>query len=555
MYPVSDEYKAAIAENVRTFRIGGQIKLKSGEIIPISDATVSDKEEIKIDTRAMSSDDDMSLGYCGSATLSMYIIDDNTSRSYGDAEITLTCGLQLKNGEFEDIPMGIFYVNSNSVKRQRNMFKITAYDAMVKLQYALTETMRTQLKGKTAYQAAAMLCNGNMAQTEEEVSAYPNGDLALDFSSTQIETARDAVMWCGHLMGCFTCIDRFGKLKFEQLQPRNFTFDEQYIYITPERTMTADQRFKTEFSETRFQIFKLVMRDKDNEPVFYKAISTAEEHKSSLISYETEQNPLVIGQETRSVADVLKNIVSGALHRMAIQPFKASVANDPALEVRDYIRMQSGGNIDVGTFSSMLTHSVWRYRGRQDLISSTSMQMVSYDEGTEVAQIATIGANNAINPIASEEKTYVQPRSQIDKRAANAGGGGDTDRLVSTTGGELRFYGNGFGIIDYTGKQVFTFFPNQMQMPFQDGFTIYSSEQTGFGIINIDKYGIHNNYNRNTSGFEIVSTEASLSVFSEPGVELGHIRFGGITLRVRWGDDNKRHLYFDSGLGDEIQIG
>lgn len=431
MYPVSDEYKAAIAENVRTFRIGGQIKLKSGEIIPISDTTVSDKEEIKIDTRAMSSDDDMSLGYCGSATLSMYIIDDNTSRSYGDAEITLTCGLQLKNGEFEDIPMGIFYVNSNSVKRQRNMFKITAYDAMVKLQYALTETMRTQLKGKTAYQAAAMLCNGNMAQTEEEVSAYPNGDLALDFSSTQIETARDAVMWCGHLMGCFTCIDRFGKLKFEQLQPRNFTFDEQYIYITPERTMTADQRFKTEFSETRFQIFKLVMRDKDNEPVFYKAISTAEEHKSSLISYETEQNPLVIGQETRSVADVLKNIVSGALHRMAIQPFKASVANDPALEVRDYIRMQSGGNIDVGTFSSMLTHSVWRYRGRQDLISSTSMQMVSYDEGTEVAQIAAIGVNNAINPIASEEKTYVQPRSQIDKKAANAGGGsGVTDRLV-----------------------------------------------------------------------------------------------------------------------------
>ncbi len=298
MYNVSDAYKKAIEQPSRHFELGGEIRLKSGDIIPIMDSIIRDEGEVMVETRAMSADNETDIGACCAAVLTMTVTDDNIDHLYADAEIKLTCSLILENGEKELIPMGTFYAGANTAKRTGKRFSLTAYDSMLKLQYLLTENMRAALKGMTGYQAAAYLYEGEMAQDKETVTAFPNGDLTLDFSASSIETARDAVMWIGHLMGCFSRIDRLGRLEFVQLQPHNWSTDGTYLFIHPERSISPNQRFKTEFSDKITQIFTLVMRDNNKKPVSYRATPTASP-KNTLISYETEQNPLVGGLITK----------------------------------------------------------------------------------------------------------------------------------------------------------------------------------------------------------------------------------------------------------------
>lgn len=435
MYNVSDAYKAAIEQPSRQFELGGEIRLKSGDVIPITDEIVRDEGDIVVETRAMSTDDETDIGACCAAVLTMTITDNNIEHLYADSEIELICSLILENGEKEPIPMGTFYVGANTAKRTGKRFSLTAYYSMIKLQYLLTDDMRTALKGMTGYQAAAYLYEGEMAQDEETVTAFPNGDMVLDFSSEQIETARDAVMWIGHLMGCFSRIDRLGRLEFVQLQPHNWGTDGTYLFIYPERTISPNQRFKTEFSDKKTQIFTLVMRDKDKKPVSYRA-NPSTKSKDTLISYETEQNPLVLGQSSRSIYDVLKNIISGSLHRMVIQTFTSEIANDPALEAGDYVTIQSGGDNDFGNFYSMITHNIWRYRGHHEIRSGASMQVVAFDQPVAEA----FSARRAV-----EEKTYVQPISQSDKAARNSGGS-ISDRLIQ---GDREAIFSGFSLMCY----------------------------------------------------------------------------------------------------------
>lgn len=420
MYNVSDAYKTAIEQQSRQFELDGEIRLKSGEIIPITDATVWKDGDVSVETRAMSADDATDIGACCTAVLEMTIIDDNPQHLYADAEIDLVCSLILENGEKEPVPMGTFYVGANTATRTGRLFELTAYDAMIKLQYLLTDNMRAALKGLTGYQAAAYLFEGEMAQDEETVTAFPNGDLALDFSSEQIEIARDAIMWIGHLMGCFTRIDRLGRLEFVQLQPHSFEVTDTGFFVNPERSISPNQRFKTKFGDKRTQIFTLVMRDKNNKPVAYRGTPSGTVNNTH-ISYETEQNPLVIKQTSRSIEDVLKNIVHESLHRMIIQTFRSEIANDPALDAGDYVMIENGGDNDSGDFISMITHNIWRYRGHHEIRSGASMQVVAFDAPIAAA----FAARGAV-----EEKTYVQPRSQSEKAARNTGGSTETNTLT-----------------------------------------------------------------------------------------------------------------------------
>lgn len=420
MYNVSDAYKTAIEQPSRHFELGGEIHLKSGEVIPITDATVWKDGDVSVETRAMSADDETDIGACCTAILNMTIIDDNPQHLYADAEIDLVCSLILENGEKEPVPMGTFYVGANKATRTGKLFELTAYDAIIKLQYLLTDDMRAALKDLTGYQAAAYLYEGEMAQDEATVTAFPNGDLALDFSSEQIETARDAVMWIGHLMGCFTRIDRLGRLEFVKLQPHNWSTDGTYLYIHPERSISPNQRFKTKFSDKRIQIFSLVMRDNEKKPVVYRAAPTVDS-LNTIISFEIEQNPLVLGQTERSIYNVLKNILD-PIHRMVMQPFTSEIANDPALETGDYVTIQRGGDNDGNSFNSMITHNIWRYRGHHEIRSGASMQVVAFDAPITAA----FAARGAVI-----EKTYVQPRSQSEKAARNtSGGSAETNTLT-----------------------------------------------------------------------------------------------------------------------------
>lgn len=427
MFEVSDAYKTAIAKQSRRFKLGGEIRLKSGTVIDITDSNVIG--ELSISTQMMSGsqfDDTIDIGAITSAVLSMTIKDDSSANSFADARVRLLVGLELENGTYEYVKMGIFYIDSPSIKRVKNIISFTAYDKMIFLHYLLTDTMRSNMSGMDAYGAAGYLCSLvgiQLQQTHDEVAAFPNGDVALSFLSESLETARDVIMWCGQLMGCFTRITRSGKLEFVQIRA---TQDDNNMII-PVREIQSSQRFSTKFADEVLRISTLTMKKPDGN--ISRAYLTGTSGNKRSLELELEQNPLLTGQSVKSVGNALKDMLA-VLKTAYFRPFTSEIANDPALDAGDYVRLR-GGSIDTsrGYATGIITHSTWRYQGKQDLVNVGATPVLSQleddtSEATVAALSTEIDESEDSGDISGEEIVYTQPKPQSGKAASlyNSGG-------------------------------------------------------------------------------------------------------------------------------------
>lgn len=421
MFEVSDAYKTAIAKQSRRFKLGGEIRLKSGTVIDITDSNVIG--ELSISTQMMSGsqfDDTIDIGAITSAVLSMTIKDDSSANSFADARVRLLVGLELENGTYEYVKMGIFYIDSPSIKRVKNIISFTAYDKMIFLHYLLTDTMRSNMSGMDAYGAAGYLCSLvgiQLQQTHDDVAAFPNGDVALSFLSESLETARDVIMWCGQLMGCFTRITRSGKLEFVQIKAAQ---DDNNMII-PVREIQSSQRFSTKFADEVLRISTLTMKKPDGN--ISRAYLTGTSGNKRSLELELEQNPLLTGQTVKPVASALKDMLT-VLKTAYFRPFTSEIANDPALDAGDYVRLR-GGSIDTsrGYATGIITHSTWRYQGKQDIVNVGATPVLSQleDDTAESAAVMLLSSevdeSEESGDISGEEVVYTQPKPQSAKYA------------------------------------------------------------------------------------------------------------------------------------------
>ena len=174
MYEVSEAYKSAIAQPTRNFRLSGNIRMQSGEIIALSDSNVVG--EMKIETQCMSgssSEQILDIGAVCAAKLTMTVKNASGSDSFADARVRPLVGLEISKNSFEDIPMGIFYVDNTTVERVKDRVTFSAYDKMIFLHFLLTETMRSNMKNMPPYAACAYVCGLagiQMAQPSAEVN-------------------------------------------------------------------------------------------------------------------------------------------------------------------------------------------------------------------------------------------------------------------------------------------------------------------------------------------------------------------------------------------------
>lgn len=482
MYNVSDAYKTAIAAPSRQFRLSGTIRLQSGTSIDITDSNVIG--ELSITTQMMSgssSDSVIDIGAVCAAVLSMTVQDNNSADSFADARVRLLTGLKLADGTFEDVKMGIFYIDASTIRRVKNHISFTAYDKMTLLHFIITDTMRANMSGMNAYGAAAYLCSLvgiQMEQTNDIVSAFPNGTMKPDFSSESLETARDVIMWCGQLMGCFTRITRGGKLEFVQIKAEN---DDKGMII-PVREIAARQRFKTEFADSVLRISTLTMKKPDGKTA--RAYLTGTSSSKRSLELALEPNPLVIGQSKKSVSEVLKDMLV-ILKTAYFRPFNTDIANDPALDAGDYVRLR-GGSIDTerGYATGIITHSTWVYQGKQSIVNvgaAPVLSQLSEDDSTASAEIAeaallTLASDSDSDweesgDISGEEIIYKQPEKQSVKTAGSAGS--SVQKLRTGSAACSAVTGDGLEI-QRDGDTKWTFIPadNSSDLYNGEGFTL-----------------------------------------------------------------------------------
>ena len=405
MLDVSAAYTAAIKDKNRTDRIAGTIKLCDGETINITDdIIVNNSVTLK---EQLVSGDTFEIGTFYTNQLDITVYDDNfLTRTYANARITPKYEIQLADGTWESVPLGVFTVDNSLTKRKGSIHKLTAFDDSTRFDVNISAYAGGRKTVQQHIKDAAADVGIKLATTD--FGAYPNDNLTVDSTiSTEIQTYRDLIEWCCAIMAASARINRYGKLEIVKLKEKTTTVDDALIY-DPDYTVEGYERTGTEFFDLR-ALTKYFSTTFDGEQYVYTNISTLDDSAARKATLYIPENPLLqsLSIETRksafqSCADAMT---------IALRRVEFSFNGNPAIECFDTL-CGSGGKIDVNrTIAFFPTTLVWKYRGAHK-VSCAFAELT--DEATATVLEMTLASNE-------QSKTPVQVKSKTEKRLDGVG--------------------------------------------------------------------------------------------------------------------------------------
>ena len=410
MLDVSAAYTVAIKDKNRTDRITGTIKLCDGETINITDdIIVNNSVTLK---EQLVSGDTFEIGTFYTNQLDITVYDNNfLSRTYANARITPKYEIQLADGTWESVPLGIFTVDNSLTKRKGSIHKLTAFDDSTKFDVDISvysggkKTVQQHIKDLAADVGITLVTT--------DFSSYPNYDLTVDSTvSSSVQTYRDLIEWCCALMASSARINRYGKLEIVKLKEKKKTVDGALVYDA-DYTVEGYERTGTEFFDLR-ALTKYFSTAFDGEPYVYKnhAVLTLPDAAARNATMFIPENPLlqsVSDAERKTAFETCVNTIYIALRRVEF-----SFNGNPAIECFDTL-FGNGGKIDInGTIAFFPTLLVWKYRGAHK-VSCAFAELT--DEATESASEAAISVVNA----STINKMPVQVKSKTEKRLDGVG--------------------------------------------------------------------------------------------------------------------------------------
>ena len=313
IYSVSDAYKTAIRARTRTDRVTGTLTLTNGTVLNLDAADLM-SGSLTLDNQCVTGEE-LAFGcaYLGQAALNLRT--DLSRHAFYGAKLVLHYGLQLPGGRWETVPLGVYTVAE--AERRALYVSIKAYDNILALQQKYDGTTMQGTAYALLGQIAAS-CGLTLGQTEAEIGALnPNAALVCQLSGADgLSTWRECAAAVAQLVGGFAAADRAGRLVLR-------TFAEK-----PCAALTAAARSEA-------------------------AVSDFACHYAAL----AEKGLPATRQQ------ITDNLFA-ALQRLDYVPATVTMPGDPAFEPGDRVALP----MENGTAPEMLvTHFVWRYRGRQTL--------------------------------------------------------------------------------------------------------------------------------------------------------------------------------------------
>lgn len=342
MYPVSKEYQKAISESSRSFFWTGTITTKAGKKY-----TFGNKDIVKGSgyiSRQCSGSSEIELGSVYAAELGISLFSDIDRYSLEDASITVSFHLKVGDA-YEEVPMGIFYIAE--ANRKIKTLELKAYDAMLNLD----KNFNKGLSSAFPYDFLSLLtkaCHVELAQTKEEIEALTNGaELLGIYQENDIETWRDFLYYLAQALGCFSTIDRDGKLR---LIPYG---------ITDNKTVDSRHRFSSTFSDFVTRYTAVSSTNKKTDIAEYYSVKPDDG-----LTMNLGVNPLLqFGLEEKRKR-IINNILS-AITVVNYVPFDSDTIGDPALDLGDIIKF-TGGHADE-TKRSAITSIETKINGKQTI--------------------------------------------------------------------------------------------------------------------------------------------------------------------------------------------
>lgn len=339
MYAVSNAFLEAMKKPVQHSRLRGYIKASAWNYM-FTEENI-EKGSFSL-TNQCSGNDNVEIGTVYVGELSVTFLNLNLQRySLKNGIITPTYYLLTDNG-WEPVPLGVYRINEANWTQWG--VEITAYDNMV----LFDKNLSLDSSSGTIWNFLTLACHAcgvEMAMTEDEVIALPNGDVVLAiYPENDIETYRDLVSWCAQTTGTFATMDRNGKLILRKYG------------VDPVDTIDSYNRL----TGARFSDFETRYTGMSCVNIAEKTTSYYSEGYDDGLTYNLGSNPL-LQFGTEEVIQANREAVLHALTVIRYVPVEVSMIGTPAYDLGDILVFTDG--IADGDRISCVTKFDWKYGG------------------------------------------------------------------------------------------------------------------------------------------------------------------------------------------------
>ena len=343
MYAVSNAFLTAVKKNTRKYYWTGQITTTEGTVYDF------DQEDIVKGSGYITSQccgsTEIELGTVYASEMGISLFSEIDRYSLSDAIVTLTYHLQLEDGTYESVPMGVFEVSE--ANRKVRTLEIKAYDYMVRFEksFSALESIGNAYDFMTL---CATACDVSLAQTREYIEALPNGSENLSiYTDNDIETYRDVLYYIGQVLGGFFVINRSGELELRKYGD------------TSELTVKRTHRFTSSFSDFITRYTAVSSTNLRTQIAEYYALETDDG-----LTMNLGVNPFLQFGLDATREQLIRNILAD-ISVVNYVPFDSDTIGNPALDLGDILTF-SGGQADSSKYACITSNSI-KIGGRQTI--------------------------------------------------------------------------------------------------------------------------------------------------------------------------------------------
>ena len=335
MYAVSDAFLQAVQRKTRRYYWTGKITTTGGAVYEFGPEDIV-KGSGYISAQCCGSSE-IELGTVYAAEFGISLFSSIDRYTLKDAKVELFYHLELTDGSYEKVPMGIFEVSE--ANRKVRTLELKGYDYMLRFERNFNgfETIGTP------YDFIALCCKAckvEMAQTKEQIEAMTNGTQVLSiYTENDIETYRDCLYYVGQVLAGFFVINREGKLELRKCG------------MSSVQTYEAKHRFSSSFSDFITRYTAINSTNRRTEIAEYNALET-----DDALTMNLGVNPLLqFGlEETREM--LCRNILND-IAQIRYVPFESDTIGNPALDLGDVLTF-SGGQADANQLAAITSMEI-----------------------------------------------------------------------------------------------------------------------------------------------------------------------------------------------------
>lgn len=321
MYSVSQDYLDKL------FSVGSKQRRIRGTVdsIPFTEDDIV-AESLTITDKCLNSND-INLGGVFIGTLEMTFLPSfkaNVPRgTWKDRCISMSIGLEISEGVWEDVPMKPFYIQE--ANHSKKGVSITAYDAMV----FFDRNLNFDQTSGTLYDflsSACLACGVSMGMSQAQVEALPNGQEVLGvYPTNDMETWRDFISYCGATAGGYATINRAGGLVLRTW------------HDTADITIDINHRdINGSWSDFETYYTGLSVVDAESEVTIYYSVEP-----DTGLTMKLGNNPL-LQYGTKETKQRQAMAILNALQSFVYTPYSSLSFIDPAIDLGDVISYTDG---------------------------------------------------------------------------------------------------------------------------------------------------------------------------------------------------------------------